>query len=919
VRIFPFSLDFSTEGVTAGRWQGSNKAVAQAETGCLPSEETMKNPIHSIKSPFIDKIIAVTLSFGIAAGAAFGEVAESMVSSESAGRTQHLESSESVPKDPTHSDRKSIRTAYDMVRQSSGTFVARNPDQKWCAQFDERGVTITPDKGGWEWGLELQSYGFPGHERKTTECGGAKTEGGRIEFRRDEILTEWFVNDRRGLEQGWTINERPRGYEEGGVLRLRLDVRGGLIPKIASRDVEFLNENGTSILQYGGLKAWDANGMSVPVRWADGGDHKGLCIELMDAGQSYPVVVDPVVKKTIALPDAWSISVAISGDTIVASEYSGSQSNVHAFVRENGDWTPQDVLGSPDYKDCLGGGVAVSGDAMVAGAPQEDSGATGVGGNEEDDSTEDSGAVYVYARNGTVWTRQAYVKASNTDSGDLFGSSVSISGNLMVVGAPGEDSNATGVDGNQANNDADEAGAAYVFIRSGSTWAQVAYLKGSDTRAGDRFGKSVSISDGTIAVAGGGSIYLFVSNEGGWVQKAILESRDALFETVAVSGDTIVAGAPESESAYVFSRDGATWSQSAVLHRFDGSDYQHFGCSVGISSNRIVVGAWKSVPFYDSIFTIHGVAYVFSGNGSEWSEYEQIDVGGTKYNNRNFPVAISGNTGIIGESLSGTFSAIITVFELPSTHVLSVVAEHGHVDGAGEWDAGSTAVLAAIPDPGYDFAEWSGDASGVDNPLSVLMDSDKAIVAHFEADLDDDDGDGLDNYREIVVFNTDPENPDTDGDGLMDGQEVSLGSNPLIEDTDGDGLSDGDEVNTYGSDPLKTDTDEDGLNDYVEVIDYGTDPTKKDTDGDGFDDKFEVETGYDPTSPDSSPEAYSVMMIAVEFRFNAAAGVTYKIESSTDLENWETVESGIEGQGETVVRFYSIENKPKRYFRARRE
>ena len=138
-------------------------------------------------------------------------------------------------------------------------------------------------------------------------------------------------------------------------------------------------------------------------------------------------------------------------------------------------------------------------------------------------------------------------------------------------------------------------------------------------------------------------------------------------------------------------------------------------------------------------------------------------------------------------------------------------------------------------------------------------------------------------------------------------------------DRDGDGLSDGGEVNTHGSSPTKADTDDDGLNDYVEVTVHGSNPSLKDSDGDGFGDLFEVETGFDPASGTSTPEAYSEILIAVEFRFNAANGVTYKVESSTDLANWEFVEGGIVGAGTGVTRFYTTEATPKRYFRARRE
>src|SRR6185436_3414152 len=149
--------------------------------------------------------------------------------------------------------------------------------------------------------------------------------------------------------------------------------------------------------------------------------------------------------------------------------------------------------GGPSPGPGQGGGdsfgrVAVSGETVVVGAPAEGSNATGVNGNQSDNSATSSGAAYIFVRNGTNWSQQAYLKASNTGAGDAFGGSVAVSGDTVLVGAWGEDSDAIGVNGNQNNNNADRAGAAYVFVRSGTNWSQQAYLKASNTGAGDAFG-----------------------------------------------------------------------------------------------------------------------------------------------------------------------------------------------------------------------------------------------------------------------------------------------------------------------------------------------------------------------------------------------------------------------------------------------
>lgn len=148
------------------------------------------------------------------------------------------------------------------------------------------------------------------------------------------------------------------------------------------------------------------------------------------------------------------------------------------------------------------------------------------------------------------------------------------------------------------------------------------------------------------------------------------------------------------------------------------------------------------------------------------------------------------------------------------------------------------------------------------------------------------------------------EDPDTDGDGIRDRFETgtgvyvsptNTGTNPAVADTDGDGLSDGQELNIHSSNP-----------------------NLKDTDGDGFEDGFEVLTGFSPALATSTPEALSAIAPAVEFRFNAANGVSYRIESSTDLTNWSVVENSIAGAGAPVIRFYTTDGITRRFYRARR-
>ncbi len=347
-------------------------------------------------------------------------------------------------------------------------------------------------------------------------------------------------------------------------------------------------------------------------------------------------------------------------------------------------------------KDYFGYAVAVSGDTVVVGAPYEDSQATGVNGDQSDNAASDSGAAYVFVRSGTTWSQQAYLKASNTETDDNFGYAAAIDGDTLVVGAVGESSKATGVNGDQSDDAAGGAGAAYVFIRSGTTWSQQAYLKASNTGAGDEFGWSVAISGDMVVVGAfaedsnatgvngdqgdnsaktAGAAYVFVRNDGVWSQQAYLkasntEAFDYFGESVSISGDTVVVGADGEDSratrvngdqsdntangagaAYVFVRSGVTWSQDAYLKASNTGEDDYFGYTVAIGGDTIIVGA----PLEGSQDS--GAAYVFVRNGPVLSQQEFLRWSQQAYlrasnieagDNFGYAVAIDGDTVVVG-------------------------------------------------------------------------------------------------------------------------------------------------------------------------------------------------------------------------------------------------------------------------------
>src|SRR5712691_8305677 len=223
--------------------------------------------------------------------------------------------------------------------------------------------------------------------------------------------------------------------------------------------------------------------------------------------------------------DNFGSSVALSGDGSTLAVGAIGEDNpaaeagaVYVFTRIGTAWTQQANIiraSNAGALDLFGFSVALSGDSntLAVGATGEGSALTGVTPGIVAETTADNaapgaGAVYVLTRSAGIWSQQAYVKASNTGAVDLFGASVSLSGdgNILAVGAIGESSAAVGIGGNQADNSAADAGAVYVFTRSVATWTQQAYVKASNTGAGDRFGTSAALSsDGnTLAVGATG-------------------------------------------------------------------------------------------------------------------------------------------------------------------------------------------------------------------------------------------------------------------------------------------------------------------------------------------------------------------------------------------------------------------------------
>jgi len=277
-----------------------------------------------------------------------------------------------------------------------------------------------------------------------------------------------------------------------------------------------------------------------------------------------------------------------------------------------------------------------------------------IGAYAEDDNGVDSGSAYVFTRNGTSWTQQAKLLASDGVAHDLFGSSVSLSGNTALIGAIGDDDN--GVD----------SGSIYVFIRNGTSWTQQTKLLASDGASEDMFGWSVSLSGDTALIgavddddngADSGSAYVFTRNGTTWTQQAKLLASDGSINdffggSVSLSADTALIGAfcdddhgAQSGSAYVFTRHGTIWSQQQKLLALDGAAFDYFGWSVSLSGDTALIGADGDNDNGNS----SGSAYVFIRTGTTWTQQAKLLASdGTADDSFGWSVSLFGDTALIG-------------------------------------------------------------------------------------------------------------------------------------------------------------------------------------------------------------------------------------------------------------------------------
>ena len=308
-----------------------------------------------------------------------------------------------------------------------------------------------------------------------------------------------------------------------------------------------------------------------------------------------------------AANDHFGFSVSLLGDGLAVGAYGddddgNSSGSAYLFTRSNGVWSQQAKLTAADgaADNYFGYSVSLSDDGLAVGASGDE---------------DESGSTYLFTRSNGVWSQQTKLTATDGGASGRFGTSVSLWGESLAVGAYYEDNGAG-------------SGSTYVFTRSNGVWSEQAKLTAIDSAASDYFGRSVSLSGDSLAIgaygdddngSASGSAYLFIRSNGVWSQQGKVTAADGaegdqFGYSVSLSGDNLGVGAygdddngESSGSAYLFTRNNGVWSQQSKLTADDGAAIDQFGISISLSGDSLAVAANGD----DDNGNASGSAYVF--------------------------------------------------------------------------------------------------------------------------------------------------------------------------------------------------------------------------------------------------------------------------------------------------------------------
>ena len=564
----------------------------------------------------------------------------------------------------------------DRAGRAGTRFFAQNPGQNLCAFFHDDRLRVESGcaERNADWHLEL---GFQGIARS------AGVSGSRLDYRHADGTVEWFENREEGIEHGYILERRPAS-SPAETATIRVPVSGLRASQAQPDRIDFLDAAGRAVAGYTKLKVWDAEGRVLPATMNATETGDGILLAWQDAGAVYPVTVDPLIiqyETTLqtfsGTRDNFGAGLAMDGNLLVvgcpgADTIHGMDSGLlYVFQRDTqtGAWSTVAGLSRPSSGVSqsgygLGSAVAVRGDLIVGGAP-----AANLHDNQGDLLEEKCGEAVVFRRIDGNWVFEAVLQASDADGaeipglsygrgGDSFGSTVGVDGDVIVVGAPGEDPNNIHADG-------DFHGAVYFFVETTGGWDEAAKFNSSGENftngtAGSVYGSALSISGDTVAV---GAKHATLSSEVVNFQAGSQGAVEVLVRTgptqwtlqqtfvqpggpkvlhqfglaVCVEGDTLIIGAPGqggydsgnylSERAWVYTRSGGVWTVQAQLTPQDAISPGMFGTTAALRGDVAVIGAPFEMYRNGTVFeqaSQDGAAYVFNRVGTSWVQSGRI-------------------------------------------------------------------------------------------------------------------------------------------------------------------------------------------------------------------------------------------------------------------------------------------------------
>jgi hypothetical protein len=548
-------------------------------------------------------------------------------------------------------DKRSLASAIQQVpaptlREQS--IEAPNLHQSLQVSFGEDGTTSVRQYNQ-PWGLYMKMGNY-GRTNLGTLFGtpSVTRQNNSASYQWNARFQEQLTLQGSDLLQTFVLQQSHDGL---GLLYLNLHVNSSFTASFSNGKVYFTDTQNQQVLSYSPIVVRDAaNKTFVPTINIY---YKRVVIMLNDTGAQYPLRIEMQLSHldqssaTANSGDWFGVSLAGDSDTLVVGatgedsngllHYNGKMSEsgaAYTYRRGTQGWQLDGVLklDYPGLGDAFGSAVAISGDTIVVGAPFRD-------GVSDQGALSDMGAAYVFERSGGRWRQVAELVPADARNNDLFGSAVAIDGDTIAIGAYQREL---------------ATGAVYLYQRSGGSWQLQHLLAAPEAEAGAQFGWAIALDGDWLAISANrkdvnadngvlqdaGALYLYQRSGSNWSLQSRIQASDpeenAQFgQAVALDGAQLVASAPFKDrsdsaanlgAAYVFGRTAVDWSQEAILTGSDSQNDDRFGWSIALQANSVLLSSPYTLRYDQgsNALTQQGAGYLFAHNGDAWQELTQV-------------------------------------------------------------------------------------------------------------------------------------------------------------------------------------------------------------------------------------------------------------------------------------------------------